>query len=188
MSKYLSAIILILIITFTGFSFIAMAELNSTQFKQQSEKPVSKTPPCLEDYRNLKNRPKRIFVGVGSPIRPLSLSDYEKRWADQVEAAIKRNQTPDLKPRYGTAELNMTVEVGPLGQVGAIEIDKSSGFQKLDTGIAALIRDSAPFAPFPPGLCEQVDIIYFTGIFQFKSDGARLIRDLNALPMHQQGK
>lgn len=184
MSKYLSAIFLI--ITFTGFSFIAMAEPNS-QFKQQSE-PVSKTFPCLEDYRNLKNRPKRIFVGVGSTISPISLSDYEKRWADQVEAAIKRNQTPDLKPPYGTAELNITVEVGPLGQVGTIEIDKSSEFKKLDTGIVILIRDSAPFAQFPQVLCEQVDIIYFTGTFQFKRDGARLIRDLNALPMHQQGR
>ena len=178
MFKYTSKIFSVFsVIAFIGFCSVTMAQPNPPQPGPQKEKAASKSFPCLEDYRNLIQRPKRIFIGVGTRIPQLSLSAYEKHWADQVESAIELHRTSDLKVPHGMAELKVTIQILPLGQVGSIEIDKSSGFRRLDTGIMTIVRDSAPFAPFPQDLCMMIDTIYFTATFQFTRNGPHLIRD-----------
>lgn len=165
------------VITFIGFVSVAMAQTsNPSKMVRQNVELDTKEFPCLEEYGNLKKRPKRGFVGVGSIIRDASLSRYEKIWADQVDVGFARDRARDLKHLGGNVELKITVEMLPRGQVGSIEIDRSSGFEKLDTAAVASIKDSVPFVSFPQELCMKFDILHLVSTIQFTSSGARLKR------------
>ena len=165
------------VITFIGFVSAAMAQTsNPSKTVRQNVESDTKEFPCLEEYGNLKKRPKRVFVGVGSKIGDASLSRYEKIWADQVDAGFERNRARDLKHLGGNVELKITVEILPRGQVGSIEIDRSSGFEDLDTAAVASIKGSAPFASFPQDMCMKFDILHLVSTIQFTSSGGRLKR------------
>jgi len=44
---------------------------------------------------------------------------------------------------------------------------RSSGHQLLDDAAVRIVRLSAPFAPFPPEIRQQVDILDITRTWQF---------------------
>ena len=167
----------ILGIIYLGYVSVVMAQTTSpSQAARQKGEADPKEFPCLEEYGNLKNRPKRAFIGVDTRIGDASFSRYAKIWADQIEANIERNQTPGRNNPGTNVESKIMVEILPRGQVGVIEIDRSSGFKNLDEAAVAIIKSSAPFAPLPQDVCAKVDILHMVSTIQFTSSGARLKR------------
>ena len=67
--------------------------------------------------------------------------------------------------------LLMHVAVRSDGSVERIRVVRSSGHKLLDDAAVRIVRLSAPFAPFPPEIRKQVDVLDITRTWQFLDSG-----------------
>ena len=62
----------------------------------------------------------------------------------------------------------MVVSILPSGQLKSAEIVSSSGHSVLDDAARQIISISSPFAPFPPELAQDTDIIEIIRTWRFE--------------------
>jgi protein TonB len=61
----------------------------------------------------------------------------------------------------------MTVHIRADGSVEKIEIDRSSGYRLLDTAARRAVDLAGPFAPFPPEVRKDWDILSISRTFSY---------------------
>jgi protein TonB len=66
---------------------------------------------------------------------------------------------------YGN--LRLTVTLRPDGTVAAIDLDRSSGLKVLDNAAFKIVRMASPFAPFPPDIRRDTDLLVITRTWFF---------------------
>jgi protein TonB len=112
--------------------------------------------------------------------KPINASTQEYKYAAYLEAWRKKVERignlnyPDEAKRnklYGSLMLHVAVKAD--GSIEQIRVVKPSGHQVLDDAAKRIVRLSAPFAPFPPNIREEVDVLDITRTWQFRS-GNRL--------------
>jgi protein TonB len=112
--------------------------------------------------------------------KPINASTQEYKYAAYLEAWRKKVERignlnyPDEAKRnklYGSLMLHVAVKAD--GSIEQIRVVKPSGHQVLDDAAKRIVRLSAPFAPFPPHIREEVDVLDITRTWQFRS-GNRL--------------
>ncbi|MBU2641584.1 MAG: hypothetical protein Q8K57_11565 [Thiobacillus sp.] len=159
-----------------GFSYSSVADIPRTSGEVQKLNTEKQIPRCLEDYRGISNRPQRVFVGINSIIRDPGFARYAKRWAELLQGELDS----DLGLMKATSnvgqELRLTVETFPRGQVGSVEIDKSSGSNVFDGSMTALVNRVAARAPFPQEVCMKVDIVHLTIGIENTVNGLRVLQ------------
>jgi protein TonB len=72
---------------------------------------------------------------------------------------------------YGSVRLTFAVHRS--GALQAVEIDRTSGHAVLDDALVRAIRSSAPFAPFPAGMDDELDVLSITQTFEFAPDALK---------------
>jgi periplasmic protein TonB len=118
--------------------------------------------------RNLaEQQPRRSFIGA----RPAELrfARYGEEFTARIEMIGNLNYPEEARRQrlYGT--LVLTVAVLPDGSVDAIRLNRSSGFPQLDEAAIRIVRMAAPFAPFPPDIAKDTDILEITRTWRFTS-------------------
>jgi len=112
--------------------------------------------------------------------KPINASTQEYKYAAYLEAWRKKVERignlnyPDEAKRkklYGALMLHVAVRAD--GSIEQIRVVKPSGHKVLDDAAKRIVRLSAPFAPFPPNIREEVDVLDITRTWQFRS-GDRL--------------
>lgn len=116
-------------------------------------------------------RPRK--VQIGSRAREHRFAQYAEDWRQKVERIGTLNYPEAARGRiYGT--LVLTVAIRADGTVERIEVDRSSGHEVLDRAAVDIVRLAAPYAPFPPDIRADTDIIEITRTWSFtKSDQLR---------------
>jgi protein TonB len=84
-----------------------------------------------------------------------------------VEKIGNLNYPEEAKRRKLYGNLLMHVAVRADGSVEKIRIRRSSGHKLLDDAAVRIVRMAAPFAPFPPEIREEVDVLDITRTWQF---------------------
>ena len=59
------------------------------------------------------------------------------------------------------------MEIRSDGSLEAVEVSRSSGKQVLDEAAIRIVRLAAPYAPFPPELAQDTDILSITRTWSF---------------------
>ena len=91
-------------------------------------------------------------------------------WRRKVERVGNLNY-PDRAARLGlSGNLLLEVALNPDGTVADIALRRSSGEPILDDAAVRIVKLAAPFAPFPPGIAEDVDILHIERTWFFHSD------------------
>jgi protein TonB len=73
---------------------------------------------------------------------------------------------------YG--KLLLTVSIRADGSIEAVQVNRSSGHRVLDAAAVKIVEMSAPFAPFPPDVKRDTDILHITRTWTFtKGDELR---------------
>lgn len=166
---------IILVIASVSFTQVAIAQaLGSPEALSKKEKADTPIPRCLEDYRGVSKRPKRVFVGVGTKILDVSFARHAQNLATLMQTEIERDQALKRLHTSASSELRITIETFPQGQIGSIEIDGASGSQELDNAVIALLKRSTPFNSFPQDVCMKADILYLSVAFENTGSGLRI--------------
>ena len=115
----------------------------------------------IEEYQS---RPRKKFIGARAV--EYRFAQYEEDWRLKVERIGTLNYPAEARGRlYGN--LRLTVTIRPDGTVDAVELDRSSGLKLLDAAAFKIVRMASPFAPFPPSIRKDTDLLVITRTWFF---------------------
>ncbi|MEJ2576452.1 MAG: energy transducer TonB [Gammaproteobacteria bacterium] len=98
---------------------------------------------------------------------------YLEAWRKKVERIGNLNYPEEAKRKSLYGNLMLHVAVRADGSVERIRLVRSSGHKTLDDAAMRIVELAAPFAPFPPDIRAEVDVLDITRTWQFLS-GNRL--------------
>lgn len=115
----------------------------------------------IEDY---EKRPRMKFIGARA--KEYRFAQYEEEWRHKIERVGTLNYPSEARGKlYGN--LRLTVTIRPDGSVKSIELDRSSGLKILDAAAFKIVRMASPFAPFPPDIRKDTDLLVITRTWFF---------------------
>lgn len=123
-------------------------------------------PGRTDDFRQ---QPRRKFISAST--REYVYASYMSAWIAKVERIGNMNYPEAARRRNVEGSLVLSVDILPDGSVEHIRVLRSSGHAVLDEAAVRIVRLSAPFAPLPDEITDQIDILTITRTWQFSSAG-----------------
>ena len=115
----------------------------------------------IEEYQK---RPRKKFIGARAT--EYRFAQYEEDWRQKIERVGTLNYPAEARGKlYGN--LRLTVTIRPDGSVQSVDLDRSSGLKVLDAAPFKIVRMSSPFAPFPPDIRKDTDLLVITRTWFF---------------------
>ena len=104
-------------------------------------------------------RPRKRNIGTRAD--EYRFAQYVEDWRLKVERIGTLNYPEAAKGKlYGT--LMLTVTIRSDGAVDKVEINRSSGHKILDDAARRIVQMAGPYAPFPPDIRRDTDILEIT--------------------------
>lgn len=114
-------------------------------------------------------RPRRAFIGTRA--QEYRFAQYVEDWRIKVERIGTLNYPQAARGKvYG--DLVLTVVLLADGRVDRVDINRSSGHRVLDEAARRIVHLAAPYAPFPPAIRRDTDILEITRTWFFTKDEA----------------
>jgi protein TonB len=123
------------------------------------------------DRRTLSASQQERRKSINASTQEYRYASYLEAWRRKVEKIGNLNYPDEARRRklHGSLILHVAVRVD--GSVERVSVRKSSGHKLLDDAAVRIVRLSAPFAPFPPEIRKDVDILDITRTWQFRDGG-----------------
>ena len=123
------------------------------------------------DLQELAKRPRRKFLSPSAKEYGFAL--YEDSWKQKVERVGTLNYPEAARGKlYGSLLLSVSIRAD--GSVDKVGVQRSSGHKVLDDAAVRIVKMAAPYAPFPPDIRKDYDIIEITRTWKFeRSDRVR---------------
>ena len=109
-------------------------------------------------------RPRKKFIGARA--QEYRFAQYIEDWRQKVERIGTLNYPEAARGKlYGSMVL--TVSINADGTLGRVDINRSSGYKVLDEAARRIVQMASPYAPFPPEIRRDTDIIEITRTWYF---------------------
>ena len=109
-------------------------------------------------------RPRKKFVGART--EEYRFAQYIEDWRQKVERIGTLNYPEAARGKlYGS--LVLTVSLNHDGSLNRVDINRSSGYKVLDEAARRIVQMASPFAPFPPDIRRDTDILEITRTWYF---------------------
>ncbi|QIK38755.1 energy transducer TonB [Caldichromatium japonicum] len=104
---------------------------------------------------------------ISASTREFRYASYLDAWAKKVERIGNLNYPQAAREQglYGSLVLHVAVRKD--GSVERIRVVRSSGIGLLDQAAIQIVELSAPFAPFPPDIAAETDVLDIVRTWQF---------------------
>ncbi len=109
--------------------------------------------------------PKRKFIGART--QEYRYAQYVEDWRSKVERIGNMNYPEVARRQKIYGKLQLTVSIRSDGSVENVEVDRSSGQRLLDASAIRIVKLAAPYAPFPPDIRKETDILSITRTWTF---------------------
>lgn len=130
---------------------------NSAAAMMQLEAQINRR---MQEYNK---RPRKTFIGARA--QEYRFARYVDDWRQRIERIGELNYPAAARGTYG--HVLVTVEIRADGGLEKVEINKGSGHKVLDQGALNIVRLAAPFAPFPPDIARDTDVLSITRTWNF---------------------
>lgn len=120
-----------------------------------------------QDHDDYQKRPKRKFVGART--KEYRFARYVEDWRIKVERIGNLNYPEAARKGKLYGNLQLTVSIRANGSLEAVEIHRSSGEKILDEAAINIVKLAGQngFAPFPPDISQDTDILHITRTWVF---------------------
>ena len=140
----------------TSVSGLDLAE--SARAMARLEGEISKS---TEEY---SKRPRKKFIGART--EEYRFAQYIEDWRHKIERIGTLNYPAAARGKlYG--KLILTVAINADGQIGRIDINRSSGHKMLDDAARRIVQMAGPYSPFPPDIRRDTDVLEITREWSF---------------------
>lgn len=109
--------------------------------------------------------PRRKFISASS--REYKYAAYMEAWRAKVERVGNLNYPEEARQRGLSGNLVLDVALSPDGNIHQITVRRSSGHKILDEAAIRIVELAAPYAPFPPSIRADTDLLHITRTWQF---------------------
>ncbi len=118
-----------------------------------------------KDMDAYQKRPKRQFIG--SRAQEYRFARYVEDWRLKVERIGNLNYPAAARDNKLYGKLVLTASIRADGSLEAVDINRSSGNRILDAAAVKIVEMAAPYAPFPPDIRRDTDILSITRTWTF---------------------
>jgi protein TonB len=138
---------------------------SSTELMQRTLEAMRLEAQIAKDMDAYEKRPKRRFVGARAT--EYRFARYVEDWRLKVERIGNLNYPEAARAQklYGTLLLSVGIRAD--GSLESIAVDRTSGQKILDTAAMKIVEMASPYAPFPPDIKRDTDILYITRTWTF---------------------
>lgn len=137
----------------------------ATQLLTNSFKVASLSAEIKRKLEARAQRPRQKFISAST--REYKYAAYMEAWRAKVERVGNLNYPDEARRRGLSGSLILDVALNADGSVDDIIIRQSSGESVLDDAAIRIVRLAAPFAPLPPNIRADTDILHITRTWQF---------------------
>ncbi|MDR2209059.1 MAG: TonB family protein [Azoarcus sp.] len=119
-----------------------------------------------EKTRTYNQRPRPWHKQVSSRTREYRFAKYIKEWRTKTERIAELNYPREARGKmYGS--LIVTVSIRKDGTIEEVVINRPSKYPVLNEAVERIVRLGEPYAPFPPEIAEDTDVLEITDIWTF---------------------
>jgi len=137
--------------------------LNADMLSQQ----ISEVSAEFSKSRSTHTRqPRTVYINSVNAHK-YKAAAYERAWQDKVERIGNLNYPDEARRRNLSGGLLLSVGIKSDGSLHSVQVRNSSGQSVLDDAAVRIVRLAAPFAPFPPELKEEADVLVVTRTWKF---------------------
>lgn len=115
------------------------------------------------------NRLRRKSVSAST--REFRYASYLGAWARKVERIGNLNYPQAAKDQQLSGSLILHVAVRADGSVESVRVVRSSGYDLLDRAAIRIVELAGPYAPFPPDIAAETDVLDIVRTWQFLRGG-----------------
>ena len=144
-----------------NLGLMARAEILEERARLNAE--ISRT------WQEFQKRPRHKFLNART--QEYKYAAYMDSWRAKVERIGNLNYPDEAKRRHLTGNLLLDVALNADGSINQISVRRSSGQKILDDAAIRIVELSAPFAPFPPEIREDLDVLHITRTWKFNESG-----------------
>ena len=112
------------------------------------------------------SRPRR--TSISSSTKEYKYAAYLEGWRRKVEQIGNINYPQEARRNQLYGNLILRTAVRADGSVEQIQVLRSSGHEVLDQAAIHIVELAAPFAPFPPDIAAETDVLDITRTWQFQ--------------------
>jgi protein TonB len=138
---------------------------SSNELMQKTLEAMRLEAQIAKDMDAYQKRPKRRFVGARA--EEYRFARYVEDWRLKVERIGNLNYPEAARQMKLYGNLLVTVAIKSDGTIETIEVNRSSGQRILDAAAVKIVEMGAPYAPFPPDIKRDTDILYITRTWTF---------------------
>jgi periplasmic protein TonB len=117
------------------------------------------------EWDSYQQRPRRRFIGART--QEFRFARYVEDWRVKVERVGEVNYPQAARDQRMYGSLVVTVSIKSDGSLERVDINRSSGNRILDAAALRIVQLAAPYAPFPPDIAKDTDIIGITRTWLF---------------------
>ena len=121
------------------------------------------------EFDSYQQRPKKKHIGARAT--EYRFARYVEDWRQKVDRVGNANYPEVARSQKLYGSLVLTVGIKADGRIETIEIDRGSGKKVLDAAALKIVELAAPYAPFPPDIRSDTDILYITRTWSFTRAG-----------------
>ena len=121
------------------------------------------------EFDSYQQRPKKKHIGARA--MEYRFARYVEDWRQKVERVGNANYPELARTQKLYGSLVLTVAIKADGRIETIEVDRGSGKKILDAAALKIVEMAGPYAPFPPDIRNDTDILYITRTWSFTRAG-----------------
>jgi protein TonB len=144
----------------------------ASELMQRTLEAMRLEAQIAKDMDAYQKRPKRRFVGARA--EEYRFARYVEDWRLKIERIGNLNYPEAARQLKLYGNLLLTVSIRADGSVEDVRVERSSGQRVLDAAAVRIVEMAAPFAPLPPDIRRDTDILHITRTWTFtKGDELR---------------
>ncbi|MDP4030270.1 MAG: TonB family protein [Gallionella sp.] len=120
-----------------------------------------------KSWEAYQKMPRRKFIG--SRTQEYRFAQYIEDWRIKVERIGNLNYPEQARQQKIFGSLRLSVSIKADGSVESMEVSKSSGNRVLDAAAMRIVKLASPYAPLPPDIRKDTDILVITRTWTFTS-------------------
>jgi protein TonB len=142
--------------------------VNASSLLASTQLEIDRLTAEIDRRSRSGNTPTRR-KSVNASTREYRYAAYLEAWREKVERVGNLNYPDEARRKRLYGDLILHVSVRSDGSLEKVRVVRSSGFPVLDDAAVRSVKLASPFAPFPPEIGKDTDVLDITRTWQFTS-------------------